>query len=64
MQPGAQAVRGKVVKFDKNYLVLPKLRYRTAVVEDEVLQLSSSGTELVALGYRGSIGCTGTLLTP
>jgi hypothetical protein len=64
MQPGAQLVRGKVVKIDKDNLVLPKLRYRTAVVEDEVLQLSSSGAELVAFSYGRSIGCAATLLTP
>jgi hypothetical protein len=49
------------VKIDEDNLVLPKLRYGTAVVEDEMLQLSQGGAQLVAPGCGRSCGLAGTV---
>jgi hypothetical protein len=51
------------VTIDEDNLVLPQLRYGTAGVEDEMLQLSQGGPELVALGYGRSRGFAGTVHT-
>lgn len=54
---------GKIgsVKIDEDNLVLPKLRYGAAAMEDEMLKLPKGGAELVACGYGRNRGCTGTI---
>lgn len=46
---------------DKDNLVLPQLRYGTAVVENEMLQLSQGGAQLVAPGCGRGRGFAGTV---
>ena len=62
--PGIRAMRRvRSVKVDEDNLVLPQLRYGVAGVEDEMLQLSQGGAELVAFGYGCSRGFAGTIHT-
>jgi len=49
-----QEVRSATI--DEDNLVLPKLRHGTAGVEDEMLQLSQGGAQLVAPGCGSSRG--------
>jgi hypothetical protein len=49
------------VKFDEDNLVLPKLRYGTAGVEDEMLKLSQGGAQLVACGCGRGRGFASTV---
>ncbi|HYR76485.1 MAG TPA: hypothetical protein VEM96_11655 [Pyrinomonadaceae bacterium] len=56
---GARKVRS--VKIDEDNLVLPKLRYGTAGVEDEMLQLSQGDAQLVASGCGRGRGFAGTV---
>jgi hypothetical protein len=49
------------VNIDEDNLVLPQLRYGTAGVEDEMLQLSQSGAQLVASGCGRGRGFAGTV---
>jgi len=49
------------VNIDEDNLVLPQLRYGTAGVEDEMLQLSQGGAQLVASGCGRGRGFAGTV---
>lgn len=49
------------MRVDEDNLVLPQLRSGTAVVENEMLQLSQGGAELVAFSCGRGGGFTGSV---
>lgn len=51
------------MKVDEDNLVLPQLRHGAAGVEDEMLELSQGGAELVAFGNGRSCGFAGGVHT-
>jgi hypothetical protein len=51
------------VTIDKVNLVLPELRHGPAALENEMLQLSQSGTQLVAFGHGPRRGFAGGIHT-
>ncbi len=61
MPPVRGPRESRSVNIDEDNLVLPQLRYGTAGVEDEMLQLSQGGAQLVASGCGRGRGFAGTV---